>query len=752
MKITDTTDADGKKLRFQFTGSLLRSSFYLPRAADEELYDKLIQGHYCDVLAPRQIGKSSLRVKVAQRLEANGVKVASVDLTSVGTAASPEEWYFGLVDMVAGKLNLDDPIDFWEERREESPALRWSRYLREVVLKQIPGRVVLIFDEIEAVRLVEFSMDDFLMSIRALFEARAEDDALRRLSFCLVGVTYPSDLVENKLITPFNISLHVRLDDFTRVELGGLAPGLANVGGETAALLDAIHHWTGGHPYMTMRAAAALAEWADDNGPMQHGQESETVDAMVRKEFLTHPLEDPNLNYAARRFDHDRPGVSLTDKIGMYRKLLVQERVPALAEHQVQLELYLAGMVRQVEEADGQRVLALRNGIYARVFDRQWLRGKERLQFLATAVWQWLDSGKKDTSTLLRGEALSKAMEWSRSRVLNKDEEEFLRVSSHAERRSAAAEAAQVRAVTEAEKKRAEAEAAKTRALSEAERKQAEVEAKRVQELAAQGKRNAVRVFVFSVASAIIALGGTLMLLNYKVTEANRDKEKAEKATATAELAKASIEKKNREALHKLEEKTKLLEEVQLVQAEQEQNSKKLMAEASKKIADANAKIAEAEKTRKWSEAAAKQAQEERDKVRKARRAEQRRLKQLEEKNAQLLRDKMKTEVELAKKRAELADWTSGKTPRLKALGIQLKRVDSELKECKAGVTRLEDQNKICQGRVKKAENQAARLTVEKNRFKWTVNSLKRDKKRLEGELEALRPKSEAKGQSEKTK
>lgn len=370
--------------RFHYTGSLAPGDVYVERPADRLLPELLRRGTYCHILAPRQIGKSSLRVRVAERLQEEGIRCASLDLTVCGSSADPEQWYFTVAAEIADQLELPDPFGFWDQHRHITPPRRWASYLLHV-LKTDPEkrRVVVFLDEIESIRLVSFPVDDFLLAIRGLFEARSTDEPLSRLTFCLIGVTTPNDLVKDKLVTPFNVSTQVRVDDFTREQLDVLGPGLADLGAPVDVLLDAVYEWTDGHPYMTMRACAALV----GAGRLER-VEPETVARVVREQFLERPLEDGNLGYAARRFKdtrYERQGAPVGDRIALYRRVLDGERVPADNESAAQMELRLAGMVKDVEAPDG-RWLRVRNRVFATAFAREWLDG---------ALDPWLEAQRK---------------------------------------------------------------------------------------------------------------------------------------------------------------------------------------------------------------------------------------------------------------------------------------------------------------------------------------------------------------------
>jgi hypothetical protein len=186
------------------------------RQADEELYQALLDGKFCYVLTSRQMGKSSLMVHTAARLREAGVGVAVLDLTAIGNNLTIQQWYGGLLSQVGQQLDLEDELlDFWAERSLLGPLQLWMRAIREIVLPRYLDRVVIFVDEIDAVHNLPFSTDEFFAGIRKFYNGRTEDLELEKLTFCLLGVATPSNLIRDTRTTPFNIGHRIELTDFT---------------------------------------------------------------------------------------------------------------------------------------------------------------------------------------------------------------------------------------------------------------------------------------------------------------------------------------------------------------------------------------------------------------------------------------------------------------------------------------------------------------------------------------------------------
>ncbi len=108
---------------------------YVTRQADHNLLEGLRGGQFCYVLTSRQMGKSSLMVRTANRLREEGVAVAVLDLTALGQNLSVEQWYYGLLEQLGRHLRIEDELDdYWQSHKALGPMQRWMAAIRDVVL------------------------------------------------------------------------------------------------------------------------------------------------------------------------------------------------------------------------------------------------------------------------------------------------------------------------------------------------------------------------------------------------------------------------------------------------------------------------------------------------------------------------------------------------------------------------------------------------------------------------------------------
>jgi len=336
---------------------------YIARDADEQLYYLLNKGEVCYVLTARQMGKSSLMVQTAARLREEGATVTVLDLTALGQNLNEEEWYSGLLEIIGEQLKLEHELeDSWSRNQTLGCLQRWMIALREVVLPNSAGRVVIFIDEIDAVRSLRFSTDEFFAGIRQLYNHRTQDLALTRLTFCLMGVASPSDLIRDTRTTPFNIGRRIELSDFVESEAAPLAQGFGQADGLGLRLLRRVLHWTGGHPYLTQRLCQAVA---DDS----HVASTRDVNRICTELFLSQRARerDDNLLFVRDRLlrsEVDTPSLlTLYDKVRSGKKVIDDQANPLIPV------LRLSGITR-VDNG----CLRVRNRVYEKVFDHEWIK------------------------------------------------------------------------------------------------------------------------------------------------------------------------------------------------------------------------------------------------------------------------------------------------------------------------------------------------------------------------------------------
>jgi PAS domain S-box-containing protein len=413
---------------YQVGGSLPHNTpTYVRRRGDEELYKALLAGKFCYVFNARQMGKSSLRVRVQQQLQGLKYKCVYLDMTQLGCEeVTHQQWYRGVMLDLLRNLQLLDKLNlraFWQTW-EMLPIVQQFHLLMDEILAHIPETRIFIFvDEIDSILSLKFPVNDFFAFIRSCHEMRPDKPGYGRLTWALFGVVTPSELICDRSRTPFNIGHGIHLQDFHLQEVQPLLEGLQAIATDPQAILKAILFWTGGQPLLTQKLCQQVMLYPP--AAIVPGREAELIAHIVRSHLIQNweSQDDPeHLRTIANRlvYDQERAGKLLT----LYQQILTQGGI-ATDGSQEQIYLLLSGLVRKHQ---GQ--LQVKNPIYREIFNQEWITQQlNSLRPYSPMLTGWVASGKVDTSWLLRGKALGDAQEWVRNKNLSTLDYEFLQAS-----------------------------------------------------------------------------------------------------------------------------------------------------------------------------------------------------------------------------------------------------------------------------------------------------------------------------------
>lgn len=237
----------------------LESALYVERPPTEtRCYKAVVKpGALIRIKAPRQMGKSSLMLRILNHGIEQGYQTASlnfqlVDRDSLSSLDRFLQWF---CNSITGELNLEDKLaDYW--KGTFSSKNKCTNYFQRYLLPELQRPVVLCLDEVDQVFEYPPIATDFFGMLRAWHEDAKIKPIWRNLRLVIVHskeVYIPLNINQS----PFNVGVPIELPLLTQPQVVELLRrhGLNWAAADVERLMGMV----GGHPYLVRAALYEIA-------------------------------------------------------------------------------------------------------------------------------------------------------------------------------------------------------------------------------------------------------------------------------------------------------------------------------------------------------------------------------------------------------------------------------------------------------------------------------------------------------------
>ena len=212
------------------------------------------------IKAPRQMGKTSLLVRIRDRASELDYQTVTLDFLETDERAFSDSSIFlkRFCALVSRKLDISPRkvTEFWDEELF-GPKENCSDYFEEYILSEIDVPLFLGLDELDRLFPYEAVSQEFLTLLRYWNEQAKVNETWAKLRIAIAHST-ESYVVLDINSSPFNVGLPVELPEFTSAQVLELLEkhGL----NWDRAKVEALMAMVGGHPYLVRLALYRIAQ------------------------------------------------------------------------------------------------------------------------------------------------------------------------------------------------------------------------------------------------------------------------------------------------------------------------------------------------------------------------------------------------------------------------------------------------------------------------------------------------------------
>jgi tetratricopeptide (TPR) repeat protein len=305
------------------------------------------------------MGKTNLLFNAKRRLENERRLFAYVDLSN--TFKYERDCYRNIIDNIIEPNDscFESVVSDIETIRDKNlpPHKEYSNSLR-ILLNHFDGDLVIVLDEIDALRSADYS-DNIFAQIRSNYFSRTNFPEFERLTYILSGVIEPSELIKDRNKSPFNIGDKIYLDDFTRNEHDSFAQktGLKISEDVSSHIFD----WTNGNPRLTFDIFSELESLIIQGSDI----DTNAIDDIIHKKYLT--------SFDVAPIDHIRELVK-GDKRVRRAVLEIQTKKKFDLSDDIKRRLYLFGII----DSNFDKETSIKNKIISKSLTKEWIKSIDK--------------------------------------------------------------------------------------------------------------------------------------------------------------------------------------------------------------------------------------------------------------------------------------------------------------------------------------------------------------------------------------